>query len=119
MSSKIQRRIFQAFLLFLIPATRKNVYTRTLGAFMIYGGVYIEKGIALVIPGFTPSTLGDIYEYSPSRTEVMVAVGIYGVGFLLYTLMVKVAEPILRGAFHMDSRELPSRAGPVPNVQSA
>jgi Ni/Fe-hydrogenase subunit HybB-like protein len=86
-----------AFLLFLVPKTRKNLITLNLGAFMIYAGVYIEKGIALVIPGFTPSTLGEVYEYSPSRVEIMVAVGIYGVGFLLYTLMLKVAVPILRG----------------------
>jgi len=84
-----------AFLLFLIPKTRKHPVTLNLGALMIYTGVYIEKGIALVIPGFTPSTLGDIYEYFPSRVELMVAGGIYGVGFLLFTLMVKVAIPIV------------------------
>ena len=93
-----------AFLLFLIPRTRKNLVTLNLGAFMIYGGVYIEKGIALVIPGFTPSTLGEIYEYRPSRIEIMVAVGIYGLGFLLLTLMLKVAIPIMNGQFHARSR---------------
>ena len=92
-----------AFLLFLTPKTRKNPITLTLGAFMIYGGVYIEKGIALVIPGYTPSTLGEIYEYSPSLTEYMVTVGIYGVGFLLFTFMLKVALPIMNGSFHLDS----------------
>jgi Ni/Fe-hydrogenase subunit HybB-like protein len=89
-----------AFLLFLIPRTRKHPVTLNLGAFMIYGGVYIEKGIALVIPGFTPSTLGDIYEYFPSRVELMVAGGIYGAGFLLFTLMVKVAIPIVTSRRH-------------------
>jgi len=73
-----------AFLLFLVPRTRKDPVTLNLGAFMIYGGVYIEKGIALVIPGYTPSTLGEIYEYSPSIVEYMVTVGIYGAGFLLF-----------------------------------
>ncbi len=92
-----------AFLIFLIPATRKNMVTLNLGALMIYAGVYIEKGIALVIPGFTPSTLGEIYEYSPSRVEIMVAAGIFGIGFLLFTLMLKVAVPILRGEFNVDS----------------
>ena len=94
-----------AFLLFLVPKTRKNPVTLTIGAFMIYGGVYIEKGIALVIPGYTPSTLGEIYEYSPSLTEYMVTVGIYGVGFLLFTLMLKVAIPIMNGSFHLDSHQ--------------
>ncbi len=88
-----------AFLLFLIPATRKHPVTLNLGAFMIYAGVYIEKGIALVIPGFTPSTLGEIYEYAPSRIELQVAMGIFGVGFLVFTLMMKVATAIMKGEF--------------------
>ena len=40
-----------AFLLFLFPATRRNLVTLNLGCLLIYTGVYIEKGIALVIPG--------------------------------------------------------------------
>ncbi|MCB9558293.1 MAG: polysulfide reductase NrfD [Deltaproteobacteria bacterium] len=92
-----------AFFLFLIPKTRKNVVTLNVGAVLIYAGVYIEKGVALVIPGFTPSTLGEIYEYSPSRTELQIAAGVFGLGFLAFTLMTKVAVPIMRGTFHIDS----------------
>jgi molybdopterin-containing oxidoreductase family membrane subunit len=93
-----------AFLLFLIPTTRKNIVTLNLGALMIYAGVYIEKGIALVIPGLTPSTLGEIYEYGPSRVELQVAMGVFGAGFLLFTLMLKVAVPIIKGEFHTHTR---------------
>ncbi|MCZ7583148.1 MAG: hypothetical protein M5R36_07310 [Deltaproteobacteria bacterium] len=106
-----------AFLLFLIPSTRRNVVTLNLGALLIYLGVYIEKGIALVIPGFTPSTLGEIYEYGPSRVELQVAVGIFGLGFLVFTLMMKVAVPIMLGEFHLDSPEAAlddARAQSVP-----
>ncbi|MCC6996975.1 MAG: polysulfide reductase NrfD [Deltaproteobacteria bacterium] len=92
-----------AFLLFLIPSTRRHPVGLNLGAFMIYGGVFIEKGIALVVPGFTPSTLGDIYEYVPSRVELMVTAGIYGIGALLFTLMVKVAVPIMGGHLTIDT----------------
>ena len=102
-----------AFFLFLIPRTRRNPVTLNLGALMIYGGVYIEKGIALVVPGFTPSTLGEIYEYWPSRTELMVSAGIYGVGFFMYTLMVKVAVPVMNGTFLAASAARGSRAPAV------
>jgi len=88
-----------AFVLFLIPATRRNVVTLNLGCVLIYTGVYLEKGMGLVIPGLTPDTLGEIYEYSPSRTEYLVAAGVFAVGFLLFTLMVKVATPIMLGEF--------------------
>lgn len=84
-----------AFLLFLIPKTRKNLVTLNVGAVLIYAGVYIEKGVGLVIPGFTPSTLGEIYSYAPSSTELRVSMGIFAFGAILFTLMVNVATKLL------------------------
>jgi molybdopterin-containing oxidoreductase family membrane subunit len=86
-----------AFLLFLVPATRRNFLTMNAGCVMIYASVYIEKGIALIIPGYTPDTLGQVYEYVPSTTEVRISMGVFGIGFLLFTLMVKVALAALFG----------------------
>lgn len=80
-----------AFLLFLIPKTRKNLITLNLGAVLIYAGVYVEKGVALVIPGFTPSTTGEIYHYAPSWTEIKVSMGVFGVGAMLFTVLVNVS----------------------------
>jgi molybdopterin-containing oxidoreductase family membrane subunit len=84
-----------AFFLFLVPATRRNPITMNIGAVLVYFSVYIEKGIGLIIPGYTPDTLGQIYAYVPSATEVRVAIGVFGVGFLLFTWMVKTAVHIL------------------------
>ncbi|MBC8342644.1 MAG: polysulfide reductase NrfD, partial [Bacteroidetes bacterium] len=39
-----------AFFIFLIPRTRKNLFTLNIGIVLIYFSVYIEKGIALIIP---------------------------------------------------------------------
>ena len=86
-----------AFILFLVPSTRKNFITLNIGAVLIYAGVYIEKGIGLIIPGFTPDTLGEIYEYFPSRTEIFITIGIFSAGFLIYTLLLKVAVPVILG----------------------
>ncbi len=88
-----------AFVLFLIPATRRNVVTLNLGCVLIYTGVYLEKGMGLVIPGLTPDTLGEIYEYFPTHSELWISAAIFSVGFLLFTLMVKVATPIMLGEF--------------------
>jgi Ni/Fe-hydrogenase subunit HybB-like protein len=99
-----------AFLLFLVPATRRNVVTLNLGCLLIWGGVYLEKGMGLIIPGLTPDTLGEIYEYFPSRSELWVSAGIFSLGFLLFTLMLKVATPILLGEFHVAEQPVPSRA---------
>jgi len=86
---------FVAFLLFLIPKTRKNFVTLNIGAVLIYSSVYIEKGITLIIPGFTPDVLGQIYVYAPSATEIRTAVMIFSLGALLFTFMVKIAIAII------------------------
>ncbi len=93
-----------AFVLFLVPKTRKNFITLNIGAVLIYFGVYIEKGIGLIIPGFTPDVLGEIYEYFPSSTEILVTIGIFSTGFLIYTLMLKIAVPIILGEFNYRKR---------------
>ena len=92
-----------AFLLLLIPKTRKNVITLNLGAILIWFGVYIEKGIALIIPGFTPDTLGQIYIYRPSMVEIKTAVAIFAIGFLIFTLMTKIAIAIIFEDFSLAS----------------
>jgi Ni/Fe-hydrogenase subunit HybB-like protein len=93
-----------AFLLFLIPRTRKNFATLNLGCILIWAGVYIEKGMGLIIPGFTPDTLGEIYEYRPTATEWAIAAGVFGIGFLVFTILVKIAVPILVGTFRAPER---------------
>lgn len=80
-----------AFMLLLIPRTRKNPITMNLGCVLVFMGVFIEKGVGLVLPGFTPGSLGEVYEYFPSRVELMIAIGIAGVGVLVFTLLSKAA----------------------------
>jgi len=92
---------FGAFILFLIPKTRRHPVTLNVGCVLIWIGVYLEKGMGLVIPGMTPDTLGEIYEYFPSSSELWIAAGIFAIGFLAFTLMVKVATPIMLGEFHL------------------
>jgi Ni/Fe-hydrogenase subunit HybB-like protein len=88
-----------AFFIFLVPKLRQNWATLNLGCLLIWSGVYIEKGLGLVIPGMTPDTLGEIYEYRPTLTEWSIALGIFGVGFLVFTILVKISVPILVGTF--------------------
>jgi molybdopterin-containing oxidoreductase family membrane subunit len=83
-----------AFLLLLLPQTRKNSLILKLICLLVFFGVFIEKGIGLVLPGFTPSTLGEVYEYFPSPTELKISLGIAGAGILVFTLFTKVAIPL-------------------------
>lgn len=88
-----------SFALFIVPAARRHWITLNIGCLATYAGVYIEKGMGLIIPGLTPDTLGEIYEYYPTLNELRVAAGVFSVGFLVFTLLLKIAVPIsLRGA---------------------
>jgi Ni/Fe-hydrogenase subunit HybB-like protein len=91
-----------AFLLFVVPAARRNVIALNVGCLATYAGCYIDKGMGLIIPGLTPDVLGEIYEYAPSVTELRVAAGVFAVGFLVFTLMLKVAVPISLNEFRHD-----------------
>ena len=88
-----------AFFLFLFPSTRKRLGTLNLGCLLVIVGVWIEKGPGFVIPGFVPDPLGEIYVYVPNLVELMVSFGIWAAGFLIFTLLLKVAIPIETGAF--------------------
>lgn len=94
-----------AFALFIVPRARRNWVTLNLGCLAIYAGVYIEKGMGLIIPGLTPDTLGEIYEYYPTIAELRVAAGVFALGFLVFTLMLKVAVPISLGEWMGSGKE--------------
>lgn len=86
-----------AFILFLRPKTRENFFALNLACVLIILGVYIEKGLGLIVPGFIPDVLGEIYEYSPTSIEKAVTVGIWAAGALIFTLLLKIALPIYTG----------------------
>ena len=60
-------------------------------------GIWIEKGMGLVIPGFTPTPLGALVEYTPSLNETLVCLGIWALGLLCYTIFLRMTVPILQG----------------------
>ncbi|MCK5700551.1 MAG: polysulfide reductase NrfD [Cyclobacteriaceae bacterium] len=109
---------FIAFIIFLIPKTRKNFVTLNIGAVLIYASVYVEKGIALIIPGFTPDVLGQIYVYTPSWTEIRTSVMIFSLGSLLFTFLVKVAIAIVFEDYNVDSIKRKSKTPElsIPNA---
>jgi len=86
---------------------RKNPRWLIPACVVLFVGIWIEKGIGLVIPGFIPSPLGEVVEYVPSLVELGVTVGIWATGLFVLTVLVKVAIPIELG----ESRS-PFLAGP-------
>jgi molybdopterin-containing oxidoreductase family membrane subunit len=64
---------------------------------LTFVGIWIEKGMGLIIPGFVPSTLHEVVEYVPSLTEWKVTAGIWAFGLMVLTIALKIAGPILAG----------------------
>ncbi|MFK7819093.1 MAG: hypothetical protein AB8G99_10270 [Planctomycetaceae bacterium] len=67
----------------------KPVAVRIAACLLCIVGIWIEKGMGLIIPGFIPSTLHEIVEYSPSHVEWKVTAGIWAFGILLLTVLLK------------------------------
>ncbi|MCC6968993.1 MAG: polysulfide reductase NrfD [Phycisphaerales bacterium] len=83
------------------PASRSRGFLLAACAMMI-AGVWIEKGMGLVIPAFIPSPLGEIVEYTPTPNEWLVTAGITAFGFLVFTILVRVTIPVLSGKLAFD-----------------
>jgi molybdopterin-containing oxidoreductase family membrane subunit len=60
-------------------------------------GVWIEKGMGLIVPGFVPTPIGEMFDYTPTTVEVFVSIAIWAFGLLVFTLLAKVAIPIEGG----------------------
>jgi molybdopterin-containing oxidoreductase family membrane subunit len=93
------------FLIFVIPKTRKNFVTLNIGCVLVFLGIWIEKGMGLILPGFGPSPLGEIYEYTPSWIEFSVGLGIWALGAMLYTFLVRIV-------IALDTGKMRHRAAP-------
>jgi molybdopterin-containing oxidoreductase family membrane subunit len=83
-------------------------------------GIWIEKGMGLVVPGFIPTPLGQIVEYRPSLNETLICIGIWAFGLLAYTIFLRMSVPILQGRLSRanEGRQLPDAAG-EPTVSPA
>lgn len=81
----------------MIHPMRRNPRWLIPACVMLFVSIWIEKGLGLVIPGFIPSPLGEIVEYTPTLVELGVTAGVWATGLFVLTVLVKVALPIELG----------------------
>lgn len=80
----------------------RGMVVRNLPLVMLIAAIWIEKGMGLVFPGFIPTPLGEIVEYLPSLNEVVVSLGIWGVGLTIMTVLIKHAVDIETGEVSLE-----------------
>ena len=96
----------------MIHPLRRNPRWLMTACAVLFVSIWVEKGMGLVIPGFVPSPLGEIVEYTPTWVELAVTAGVWAMGLFVLTVLVRVALPIELGAVR--SPHLPSLvAAPV------
>ncbi|MFO7895134.1 MAG: NrfD/PsrC family molybdoenzyme membrane anchor subunit [Longimicrobiales bacterium] len=76
--------------LLLTPATRRREGLLAVTAVGVIAAIWIEKGMGLVVAGFTPTPLGEVTEYVPTLIEVAVTVGVYALGFAILTVLSRI-----------------------------
>jgi Ni/Fe-hydrogenase subunit HybB-like protein len=78
-----------ALLLLMVHKTRTNMVTLSIACILGFVGIWIEKGMGMVVPGFIPTPLGEVFEYAPTMRELGVSVGIYALGAFVFTVLAK------------------------------
>jgi molybdopterin-containing oxidoreductase family membrane subunit len=83
-----------AIIILINPRTRKQENLLVFACIAVFLSIWIEKGMGLVVTGFIPSPLDKVTEYMPTLPEVLISVGIYGIGFLILSILYKVVLTI-------------------------
>ena len=94
-----------AVVILMIHPLRENTRMLNIACVFTFVGIWIEKGMGLVIPGFIPTPLGEIFEYTPTSVELGVAAGIWAFGLLLFTVIAKAVVAIKQGKISAQRRE--------------
>ena len=74
-----------------VPAIRKNEGTLALACIMLFISLWIDKGFGLIIGGFVPNPFEEVHTYWPTMPEAMITIGVWAIGFLVLTLLYKIA----------------------------
>jgi molybdopterin-containing oxidoreductase family membrane subunit len=83
-----------AITLLLFPKTRNKENTLMIACIAVFISIWLEKGLGMVITGFIPSTLETITEYMPTLPEIVITIGVYGVGAFILTVLYKIVISI-------------------------
>ncbi|HOO91594.1 MAG TPA: polysulfide reductase NrfD [Syntrophales bacterium] len=83
-----------ASILLVIPAVRRNHSTLALACVMVVVTTWIDKGLGLITGGFVPNPFDRITEYWPTAPELLISIGVWAAGFLILTILYKIAVSI-------------------------
>jgi Ni/Fe-hydrogenase subunit HybB-like protein len=83
-----------SIILLVNPVTRKNETVLVVACITVFVGTWIDKGLGMISGGFVPNPLHRVNEYVPTLPEILIAIAIWAIGFLVLTALFKIAVTI-------------------------
>ena len=108
-----------ATVMLMVHPIRRNFRYLVPTCVMLFVAVWIEKGMGLIVPGFIPSPLSEIVDYTPTWVEISVTAGIWAMGLFVLTTLIKVAVPIELGGLRLPKAASSKSSGAAKEEKTA
>lgn len=79
-----------SLVLLLTPKFRKKEVILGIACITVFVSIWIDKGLGMIVAGLTPTEMGQVVDYWPTGTELLISAGVYGIGALIITLLYKI-----------------------------
>ena len=83
-----------SLILLIFPSLRRKEGILASACVALFVSLWIDKGFGLVIGGFIPNPFEGVTEYWPSLREALIATGVWSLGFLVLTILYKIAVTV-------------------------
>lgn len=84
--------------LLIPPSLRQNEQILPWALGILVLACWIDKGLGLMIAGFTPNMFEGVTPYAPSIVEILIALGVFSIGALILSLLWKIALEVKKEA---------------------
>ena len=83
-----------SIILLVNPITRKHEGVLAVACVMVFVGTWIDKGLGMISGGFVPNPMHHVTEYAPTIPEILITLGVYGIGALILTILYKMSVAV-------------------------
>jgi Ni/Fe-hydrogenase subunit HybB-like protein len=83
-----------ALFLLVFPQFRKKEGLLIIACIATFISLWIDKGFGLIVGGFVPNPFEKITEYWPTVPETLITLAVWAIGFLVLTILYKIAVSI-------------------------
>jgi molybdopterin-containing oxidoreductase family membrane subunit len=87
-----------SLVLLINPQTRNNESLLITACACVFVSLWIDKGFGLIVGGFAPNPFEQPVSYWPTIPEFLITIGVWAIGFLVLTILYKIAVSVKREA---------------------